>query len=845
MDPVPGGGGDPGLGAGAADWLRKENHHLLEENARLRVNLSALSKAAGGEVDIDRLRKKLSAAGAVVAERDQLRERLTQLEAQHSTSALQAQLDEVQRGWQQRHDQLVAERTAAVASATSQQQQIAEQLEQLQHLHAQGDTAQQQIVAAEAAVAEWKRQCTELRTNQEANAKVAVAQARETTARVDDEVERRAAELTDAAKAKLKAKYTEKYQELKRKYQSVVAAKERAEETQQASEQRVKAAQQDASAWQQRCKRVEDEYAASNDHMTAQQNFGIEHAEALASLEDFRQREAAASAAHKDVTTQLDAAREAAARDQAALTSKYKEKHQELKRKCQDEVLRLTQEHGQSQQSLEAKHAEALASMQSKHDEQLKNAHRQMQSTHEQTVAEMKAAASVHLEAAREASAREQANLEVEFAQSHETMAAKYTELAEAHSVGVEEASRKRAESSAREQEALDAHATAVAGLAQARASAAEAYSALTLKHASLQENHGVLQDAHNALSRDRGHSKIHIETLESDLGRERAQLAAAIKAHSEAKVGYDETLAAAKASTSTRLDEAAAREAAISAAHSTVVGELEEARASWEQDRSTLENEYAQSQDTMVGKCTQLQAELSASVSEAAEREQAVEAGAKAAEAELEAARMAAASQRAALEAVRSDLVRADAQILMLTQEHGQSQQSLEAKHAEALASVQSKHDELESAHRQMQSTHEQSIAEMKAASSASLEESRAREAAASAAHKDVAAELEQCRVLWEKDRAYMKSESAQRAARDFRTNCDQAVLVDEAAEREQAAEAAWKHVTAELDAARVAASVERAASQKQLNVMRTHAMRMAMRWLLHRRTAGAKVRG
>ena len=47
------------------------------------------------------------------------------------------------------------------------------------------------------------------------------------------------------------------------------------EETQQASEQRVKAAQQDASAWQQRCKRVEDEYAASNDHMTAQQNFGI------------------------------------------------------------------------------------------------------------------------------------------------------------------------------------------------------------------------------------------------------------------------------------------------------------------------------------------------------------------------------------------------------------------------------------------------------------------------------------------------------------------------------------------------------------------------------------------
>ena len=79
------------MGAGAADWLRKENHHLLEENARLRVNLSALSKAAGGEVDIDRLRKKLSAAGAVVAERDQLRERLTQLEAQHSTSALQAQ----------------------------------------------------------------------------------------------------------------------------------------------------------------------------------------------------------------------------------------------------------------------------------------------------------------------------------------------------------------------------------------------------------------------------------------------------------------------------------------------------------------------------------------------------------------------------------------------------------------------------------------------------------------------------------------------------------------------------------------------------------------------------------
>ena len=67
----------------------------------------------------------------------------------------------------------------------------------------------------------------------------------------------------------------------------------------------------------------------------------------------------------------------------------------------------------------------------------------------------------------------------------------------------------------------------------------------------------------------------------------------------------------------------------------------------------------------------------------------------------------------------------------------------------------------------------------------------------------------------------------------------------MDEAAEREQAAEAAWKHVTAELDAARVAASVERAASQKQLNVMRTHAMRMAMRWLLHRRTAGAKVRG
>eukprot|EP01046_Picozoa_sp_COSAG06_P102966 COSAG06_NODE_49134_length_327_cov_0.973684_1_plen_56_part_01 len=37
------------MGAGAADWLRKENHHLLEENARLRVNLSALSKAAGGE----------------------------------------------------------------------------------------------------------------------------------------------------------------------------------------------------------------------------------------------------------------------------------------------------------------------------------------------------------------------------------------------------------------------------------------------------------------------------------------------------------------------------------------------------------------------------------------------------------------------------------------------------------------------------------------------------------------------------------------------------------------------------------------------------------------------------
>ena len=179
-------GRDPGIGAGATEWLKKENHHLLEENARLRVNMDAISKAAGGEVDIDRLRRKLSAATEAAKDKETLEERVKELETQLDDyqdaeqslrQSHEAQLREARRvaaDWRQRYEQLESEHSTALAQANRGLAQSSQQLDRLLEEQrerpaedaarlAAADEAQTRGDATEAVAAE-ERQCSELRS---------------------------------------------------------------------------------------------------------------------------------------------------------------------------------------------------------------------------------------------------------------------------------------------------------------------------------------------------------------------------------------------------------------------------------------------------------------------------------------------------------------------------------------------------------------------------------------------------------------------------------------------------------------------------------------------------------
>ena len=201
--PRPAGGGDAAAAgtSNASSWLKKENTALLGENKRLRRDMDALSRAAGGEVDIEQLRKKLAAVSAVVAERDELKARVAELEArlaevedgqddrflslvesqEKMRQACQQQLDEARRlssGWQQRYGELEADHKAltsahaqaqASSTALSSSQDLARQHSQ-DRRRGQEDAARaaaaaearQRIEAAEAASAEAERRYSTL-----------------------------------------------------------------------------------------------------------------------------------------------------------------------------------------------------------------------------------------------------------------------------------------------------------------------------------------------------------------------------------------------------------------------------------------------------------------------------------------------------------------------------------------------------------------------------------------------------------------------------------------------------------------------------------------------------------
>ena len=218
--------GDPGLGAGATEWLKKENHHLLEENARLRVNMDALSKAAGGEVDIDRLRRKLAAASDAAADKERLEDQVAQLEtqlrdfeqAEHSVRQThEAQLGEARRvgsDWRQRYEQLETEHAAALVAARSGVDQSSQQLDKLQQEQQQRkaadaarlaatDEAQRRISAAEAVANEWEQQCTELREKHAARLEAAQAKEKETIAQMEADFELRVVRLIDTVSPSL------------------------------------------------------------------------------------------------------------------------------------------------------------------------------------------------------------------------------------------------------------------------------------------------------------------------------------------------------------------------------------------------------------------------------------------------------------------------------------------------------------------------------------------------------------------------------------------------------------------------------------------------------------------
>ena len=198
--------------ANASGWLKKENHHLIEENKRLQRDLGILTKAAGGERDIDRLRKKLAAANAVVAQRDALRERVAELERQLDEArqaessedeaflkliesqeklrvACQKQLDEA-RGtssqWQERYEKLQLEYRHALeaarnATGVQQQQQQLEERRQTEEASrtAVALEAQRRIADAERTATEWQHRCAEM---QATGATLLVDHQREVTA---------------------------------------------------------------------------------------------------------------------------------------------------------------------------------------------------------------------------------------------------------------------------------------------------------------------------------------------------------------------------------------------------------------------------------------------------------------------------------------------------------------------------------------------------------------------------------------------------------------------------------------------------------------------------------------
>ena len=203
--------------ANASGWLKKENHHLIEENKRLQRDLAILTKAAGGEHDIERLRKKLAAANAAVAQRDALTERVAELERQlgearqsesledenflkliESQEKLRAtcqkQLDEargISSEWQERYGRLQLEYRQALeaarnATGVQQQQhsvlkrQLEEQRQTEEASRAAGALqAQQRITAAERMAAECQQQCSDLQARE---ATLLVEHQREVTA---------------------------------------------------------------------------------------------------------------------------------------------------------------------------------------------------------------------------------------------------------------------------------------------------------------------------------------------------------------------------------------------------------------------------------------------------------------------------------------------------------------------------------------------------------------------------------------------------------------------------------------------------------------------------------------
>jgi DNA repair exonuclease SbcCD ATPase subunit len=214
---------DAGIGANATEWLKKENHHLLEENARLRVNMDAISKAAGGEVDIDRLRRKLAAASEAAKDKATLEARAVELETQlrdyqDAEKSLrqthEAQLGEARRvasEWRTRYEQLESEHSTALAQANSKLGQSSEQLDKLQQEQrerkaedaarsAAAEEAQKRIDAAEAVAVGWERQCAELKKKYKERAKALEIKEKETIAQMEADFELRATRLVETVR---------------------------------------------------------------------------------------------------------------------------------------------------------------------------------------------------------------------------------------------------------------------------------------------------------------------------------------------------------------------------------------------------------------------------------------------------------------------------------------------------------------------------------------------------------------------------------------------------------------------------------------------------------------------